>query len=295
MMGSETVIDGMPPLSEDTVAEYLAPWVDGALNNALAARVEGFVAQSDEYGRMAEAMRTLNDMLPDAFSTEMMAPIPPLLVKCVSEVGLINPTVAPREQIRLDEARPIIADWRPKAGIRVFAAASIVAVAALSIGLGYEFTRETPPPSAQLIDTAPPHWITEIADQHLVHAADVERLVEIGAERTSEIESWLGERTGRTFGIPDLKGAGLDFAGARLLTVDGQPTAHLVYEGDAFEGPVAFSFVRRIGEDQPLKSHMHDGLRMISWHSDDFGYVVTAADENKGLESVAELGAERMQ
>jgi anti-sigma factor RsiW len=73
------------------------------------------------------------------------------------------------------------------------------------------------------------HVLNEVAEYHAVYAYETEHLVEVPASRQAELESWLSRRVKFAFAAPDLRAQDLEFRGGRLLAVDSQPVAQLMY------------------------------------------------------------------
>jgi len=139
---TQIAIEGLPPLSAENVTGYLAPWLDGALEPVLAAQTADIVGRNPELGRLAEALETLGDALPDAFGSALMAPIPQELMNSVTGIGLLDQAHDVQHQRQLDEAKPIFDDWGASTGVKVFAVALTIALSAFCIGLGYELSRD---------------------------------------------------------------------------------------------------------------------------------------------------------
>jgi anti-sigma factor RsiW len=78
-----------------------------------------------------------------------------------------------------------------------------------------------------LIDVAP-DLKTELTVAHLVFAQDTSKLDVTGDAAT--VESWFRDEAGLSVAVPEIDGFAL--SGARLVVVDGQPTAQLVYQSD---------------------------------------------------------------
>ena len=132
-------------------------------------------------------------------------------------------------------------------------------------------------------------WVEEVAVHHRLHAAEDRHRAAVPAEEADEIESWLGERVGRSFEVPDLTPLGLRFEGARLLPAGGEPVAQLVYEGprDAF---VALSLTPRPGaEDAPFEERDLDDLQAVTWREGGTAFALMGPTGGPSLLPLARL------
>jgi anti-sigma factor RsiW len=117
--------------------------------------------------------------------------------------------------------------------------------------------------------------LDEVAEYHAVFARETEHQVEVKADRLDEIEAWFSERLRRRLRVPDLTERGLAFRGARLLVVEKQLVAELVYSsGDDPNRPLALCIVSHPSEGIPLKMKEHDGINLALWGDDSFVYVL---------------------
>ena len=80
------------------------------------------------------------------------------------------------------------------------------------------------------------NWTTQVAQYHRVHTALApDFLVEVPASDKGAIGDLLDRAFGRPVAVPDLSVFDLDFAGLRILVVDGMPVAQLMYLDPANE------------------------------------------------------------
>jgi anti-sigma factor RsiW len=105
-----------------------------------------------------------------------------------------------------------------------------------------------------------------IADYHVVYARESEHQIEVPARRLDHIQAWLGERLHRNLLVPDLSDRGLTFEGARLLVVDGQPVAQLVYSApDRPHEPLALCISFGASGEGAVRTESRDGVRLALW------------------------------
>ena len=102
----------------------------------------------------------------------------------------------------------------------------------------------------------------EVAEYHPVYMKEVEHLVEVPANRREHIQEWLGERVGLALRAPDLGAYGLTFQGARLIAIEGQALAQLIYTDDD-EKRIALCVTKIKGRaSQKLETLVEDGLKL---------------------------------
>lgn len=177
----------------------------------------------------------------------------------------ISPTVAEA----VTAAKPRLAmrfrRWR-------FAFPIAASVAAVMLSAGAFILGEI---RGQQMSSASDSILDEIAEYHVVYAKEVEHQVEVPAERIEHIQTWLGERLHRKLTVPDLSSHGLVFKGARLLVVDGNPVAQLVYDWP--EQPQRpFAVCITLGEpgEGALQTDSRDGLNLALWRRNGYAYVL---------------------
>ena len=160
-------------------------------------------------------------------------------------------------------------------------AASLVVFVLGGIG-GFALRGEAPP-------TQTAGWLADIADYHAVYASQGRHLVEVGADESDHIETWLGNTIGASFNIPDMTAFGLSFEGGRLLVANGKPVAQLMYR-DA-EGTVVALCLQRsnsAGDGSPtFKEHTINGFDFVSWTADGADYVVIGPNGQPELNAMA--------
>lgn len=75
-------------------------------------------------------------------------------------------------------------------------------------------------------------FTSEAAQAYLTYASEVRHAVEVGPDESDHLTSWLGKRLDWDFTIPDLSAEGFDLVGGRLLPINSQPGAMLLYEDE---------------------------------------------------------------
>ena len=160
--------------------------------------------------------------------------------------------------------------WRPRRQILALAASLLLAVIGFTAGYGIGAR----PPSAY------DALIGEIAEYHPVYASDAAHLVEIPANRTGELEAWMGARIGRKLSVPNLSAAGFSFAGGRMVVVDGRSVAQLLYTRPGMM-PLGVCMTALAGAPRPQRIDHREEIGLLSWSDGSYAYVVvgTVADD----------------
>jgi anti-sigma factor RsiW len=131
----------------------------------------------------------------------------------------------------------------------------------------------------------------EIAAYHLVYSRETKHLVEVAADRRAELEAWFGDRLNRSLRVPDLTGQGLRFEGGRLLALNGQPVAELIYSRDK-GAPIAVCVTFAETAEASFEIGHHHGIAVGNWVEGGYTYVVAGALPDDGLRRIAtEVGA----
>ncbi|MEO1638752.1 MAG: anti-sigma factor, partial [Pseudomonadota bacterium] len=161
-------------------------------------------------------------------------------------------------------------------------AASLVMLVIGGIG-GYSLKPDAP------VQTA--GWLADIADYHAVYASQGRHLVEVGADESDHIETWLGNTIGTPFSIPDLTAFDLTFEGGRLLVANGKPVAQLMYRDP--EGTVVALCLQQSGReaDVPFNTQRLNGFDFVSWTANGADYVVIGPPETDDLGEIAAAAA----
>ena len=158
--------------------------------------------------------------------------------------------------------------------------AALALAASIGLGvLGFGVGRALPGPGN-------PDFLAEAAEYHTVISRETTHLAETPASRPDEATAWLGARIARKLVVPDLTRTGLRFAGARLLVIDGQPVADLLYTRERGQ-PVALCIARMSGDARPIRLVRRDGMQLASWQDGSFVYVVVGDLDRRAAREIA--------
>jgi len=248
------------------ISRKLSAYLDGELDPAAMDEVEALLAQDPAAQAELDALMDADAMAQEEFATELDVPVPFALAQQIKNT--------PMPEAAKTAPRPI---WGA-------IAASLVMLVIGGLG-GYALKGDAP------VQTA--GWLADIADYHAVYASQGRHLVEVGADETDHIETWLGNTIGATFTVPDMSDYGLTFEGGRLLVANGKPVAQLMYR-DA-DGIVVALCLQRSSKpaDTPttFSEQTINGFNFVSWSANGADYVVIGPSEVPELPQIAETAA----
>lgn len=234
----------------DTEARLMA-YVDGELDAEAVGEVEALIAADPEARRLVEQFRATAALLRTACAEGFYA--------------------APTLQLPV-RRRPILQAYRR------YASLAAVAVVAVVVGFGGGTLLANWPVSER------EQLVNEIADYHTVQSKETKHLVEVPASEADDLKTWLGRRLDRHLEVPDLSASGLQFAGGRMLVIDGKPVAEFMYTRS--DGPpVALCIARTGGAAAGVRVDRRGDLSLASWQDGTYTYVIV------GILSAADAAA----
>lgn len=136
--------------------------------------------------------------------------------------------------------------------------------------------------------------LAEVAEYHTVISRETTHLAELPASHADEAMAWLGARIARKLVVPDLASASLHFAGVRLLVIDGQPVADLLYARE-HGPPVALCIARMAGGARPIRLARRDGLQLAAWRDGGYAYVVVGELDERAARDIAERASVQLR
>jgi anti-sigma factor RsiW len=122
---------------------------------------------------------------------------------------------------------------------------------------------------------------------HKLYTREVRHPVEVGASEEDHLVTWLGKRIESPLKAPDLTSEGLKLLGGRLIPVDGQPAAQLMYENAA--GDRYTLFAARADGAQPGALHFEEwgSIGCFYWVEGDIGYALNGPNDRDRLMAIA--------
>lgn len=171
---------------------------------------------------------------------------------------------------------------RRTTGLRPLAlAASLVAATFLGAGLGWGLKpRAGPAPTEDLLADA--------VAAHRTFVVEVAHPVEVEATEKGHLATWLSNRLGRQFKVPDLRAAGLSLMGGRLLPSVTEPAAQLMYE-DSTGARLTLYLRRGAPGDPSFRFSQGATEQAFYWSDTEFGYALTGSLSRERLLEIAHL------
>lgn len=241
------------PISEQDLHAY----IDGELDAARAAEVEAFLAENP-----AEAERVRHFRQQNAALRRLFDPI-------------VEEPVASRFE-HFSSART--RNWRALGRYGAIAASLVLALA-----LGWTLRGLTSPPGAA----------RSLAQQaliaHAVYAPEVLHPVEVGANEEAHLSRWLTKRLGVGVKAPDLKAAGYELVGGRLLPNAPKPAAQFMYQNATGSRLTLFITPEQKGGETAFRYREEGGLGAFYWIDRNTGYALSGEADRATLLRVAEL------
>jgi anti-sigma factor RsiW len=247
----------------------LHAYADGLIDAAARARVEAYLATHAEAAEMVADWVAQNDELRAAFSGHAVSRSSDLQLLCDS----------PRK-------RPAVASSR-----RLVLAAAAVVIFALGVAGGhygpvvFPIWGNEPPIEMMASETLP----REARDAFLVYASEVRHPVEVFANQETHLATWLGKRLSiADLKVPDLQRLDFHLVGGRLLPVDGQAGAMLMYQ-DKTGRRITVLLARNTGNrTTSFRFASADGVETFYWIDGDLGYAVTGEISRETLQAIAD-------
>jgi anti-sigma factor RsiW len=248
---------------EDTL---LVSYLDGELDSTTARLVEDQFDNDQAVRERLALLQTTDELLRAALATPEQPAISPDLQAKVDR--LFRP---PRPLIGRRFAMPLAV----AAALGGFVIAGPYIVGHLPFGNGST-------------NSTVAHVLNEVVEYHAVFGYETEHLVEVPASRQTELERWLSARVKFAFNAPDLSSHDLEFRGGRLLAIDSQPVAQLMYTGKDGAN-VALCIALTSGDaTSQLQQRQDDDLTSLGKGVGHHVFVVVGPSSNSNLKAIAE-------
>ncbi|MGE0240966.1 MAG: anti-sigma factor [Parvibaculaceae bacterium] len=186
----------------------------------------------------------------------------------------------------LEEAVPpkIKAALRQRRGFVLSPSAIAAALALLLLGgaAGWFASLQVNAPKAmQFADLA--------IEAHEIYTRENRHAVEVAANDSEHLTSWLSKRVGQKLVIPDLTARGYTFLGGRLLAAGAQPAAQLMYE-DASKGRITiFLIANQGGMETKFVIEEKHGIIACYWLDGSLGFVIAGATSRDDIVALAHM------
>jgi anti-sigma factor RsiW len=245
---------------DDTV---LCAYVDGELDARSAHEVEVAASSNPVLRRRIEMFQRSRKLLRAALSEDRFIEVPPRL-----EQTIRNARSPSRWQM----------------AVRRYAALAAGVVLCLALGAAamrlIEHGHILPISGVGFV-------LREVAEYHPVYAREEEHLVEVPASRREHIEEWLGARIGLGLKAPDLVDRGLTFRGARLVALEDQVLAQLMYT-DAGKRRYALCATKLVGAPgRGFETLVENGLRLRGVSHGEHVFLIVGPDDAPLVDELA--------
>jgi anti-sigma factor RsiW len=134
---------------------------------------------------------------------------------------------------------------------------------------------------------------TQFADiaieAHELYTHETRHAVEVAANDSEHLTTWLSKRVGHQLVIPDLTARGYTFLGGRLLAAGTQPAAQLMYEDANKRRVTVFLTANEGGAETKFTIEQKDGVTACSWLDGPLGFVITGETSRDDIVGLANI------
>lgn len=161
-------------------------------------------------------------------------------------------------------------------GLRI---AAMLAVFAFGGVGGYGLSQFTTNPQTTIIVQA----TMGATNSHRVFAAEKRHAVEVTADETEHLQTWLADRMGREMTVPNLSAFGLTFLGGRMLPFDDRAAAQYMYE--TADGKRVTLFMTRLDKHKNTDVQILEeaNLTSLRWQIGEWVFILTAPLEQQQM------------
>jgi len=241
--------------------DMLMAYADGHLPEADRAAVESFLRANPEAAAEVALLQRQNNAIATLFGPAGAEPVPPRL-----------------------RARRLAAELRQRKARAWGRTAAAVLLVGLGLGAGW-FARpllEQQPASALLIADA--------LNAHAVYVAENRHAVEVPAEDSEHLTSWLSNRLDTPLPMPDLAGEGFTLVGGRLLPGEpeqGGRAAQLMYENEG-QSRVTIYVTAALPDGEPAYQFTsYEGAEAFYWANSRITCTVVGTLPEEQMKSLA--------
>ncbi len=249
----------MSKQSKTISEEELQSYVDGQLDGPSHDRVAAALTSDPELARRADELRRLADALHATYDSVLDEPMPTEMLR----------TVINRDQSPLLRLAAVVA-WMTIGGV---------------IG-GLIVNSIAPQPASELRAERP--LPREAAYAHAVYVPEIRHPVEVGADEREHLNAWLSKRLANPVVAPDIREAGYQLVGGRLLPDAGRPAAQFMYEDT--QGTRITLYVRGHEEsarDTALRHSTDGNISVVYWLDGSLAYALAGSIQRDQLENIA--------
>ncbi len=126
-------------------------------------------------------------------------------------------------------------------------------------------------------------------EAHELYTHEQRHAVEVAANDSEHLTSWLSERIGQKVVIPDLSARGYTFLGGRLLAADAQPAAQLMYEDQDRRRITIFLTANQSGAETKFIVKEKHGVTACYWLDGPLGFVIAGETGRDDIVAIANM------
>ena len=249
----------------------LHAYVDGRLDAARRAAVEGRLAMDDDAAQRVRAWKEQRDLLRALHADVLAEAVPEHLVHAADQ---------------LNRRSDSLAQWRRRGGL----AASVL----VAFGLGWAAHVQWQASGFGGAGARPTvAFAHQAAVAHVVYMPEVRHPVEVEAAQQQHLVQWLSKRLNRPLKVPNLGANGYELVGGRLLPGDGGARAQFMFQNAAGERITlyigAVDGARQKGMEETAFRYASEGsISTFYWVDQGFGYALSGRLPRQGLLALAE-------
>lgn len=295
----------------------LSAWLDGELDEAARARVDGWLREHPDEAARLRLWAADRDALRARFDPVLAEPVPDALARTVHEGGRDGGRSDARDSARAgggDDSRgaagtaartPGWAPWRRLVrgaglrldGLRIGVLAGTLAGALVgALGGGALVWQWQPQRELGLAGRAV-GWPQRAAVAHAVYAPEVRHPVEVNVATGSPAEQraqeehlarWLTKRLDMPVKLFDLRPQGFELVGGRLLPDATGPSAQLMYQNSAGQRVTIYLRRPESGVSTAFRYQRDGDLGLFYWVEDGYGCALVGKLPRQQLLAMAE-------
>ena len=249
----------------DDMDALLVAYADGELDETSMAEVETYLAMTPEAQRTLAIYRETAALLRAAFPESRYAR---------GDVQQDNPLIRPAQKRR---------------GLRLPQYTWAVAAALVMGVIGYAAGAFWP----GLVESRRDRILDEVAQYHSIYSRETVHLVEVPATQEDHLKAWLGKRVNASLVIPNFNQDGLTFAGGRLVVLDGEPVAELMYTRPTGL-PIALCILYHVGQPSTIAMERRGNLNLATWNDGSHSYFVVGEADPATIQGLATLARKQL-
>jgi anti-sigma factor RsiW len=163
-----------------------------------------------------------------------------------------------------------------------YAIAAALALLLIGAGVGWFTSLQMNVPKAM-------HFADLAIEAHEIYTREQRHAVEVAANDSEHLTSWLSKRIGQKLVIPDLSARGYTFLGGRLLAAGTQPAAQLMYEDQAKRRITIFLTANQAGAESKFIVEEKYGITACYWLDGPLSFVIAGEESRDDMMALAHM------